>query len=165
MLKEYGHFLADDPDWASRAKRFSARVMDVSEFLATRTLPAMHPISAGSVRVTYQDACHLSHAQKITSQPRDLLRAIPGLELAEMPERSLCCGSAGVYNVTHPETARELGARKAESINATGAEVVVTANPGCYLQLRARLRATGSKTEVRHIMELLDEASAPVVAQ
>jgi len=165
MLKEYGHFLADDPDWASRARRFSARVVDVSEFLATRTLPTMHPISAGSVRVTYQDACHLSHAQKITSQPRDLLRAIPGLELAEMPERSLCCGSAGVYNVTHPETARELGSRKAESINATGAEVVVTANPGCYLQLRARLRATGSKTEVRHIMELLDEASAPVVAR
>ncbi len=165
MLKEYGHLLADDLDWASRAKRFSSRVMDASEFLATRTLPVMHPIGAGSVRVTYQDACHLSHAQKITSQPRELLRRVPGLELTEMAERSLCCGSAGVYNVTHPETARELGSRKAESIIATGAEVVVTANPGCYLQLRARLQATGSKTEVRHIMELLDEATAPVIAR
>ncbi len=156
-LKEYGHLLHDDPDWAARAAAFAAKVKDVSEWLAGIGLntAAMRPLD---LTVTYQEPCHLAHAQRIAAQPRALLRAIPGLRLVEMRESSLCCGSAGIYNVTQPEMAARLGARKLDNAEATGADVVVTANPGCHLQLSGGLRARGSRTAVRHIVELLDAA-------
>jgi glycolate oxidase iron-sulfur subunit len=111
--------------------------------------------------VVYQDACHLAHAQRVTAQPRALLKGIPGLELREMAEPGLCCGSAGVYNLTNPTQSRQLQARKVERVLATGARIVATANPGCLLQLRAGLEERGSRVEVRHVVELLDEATAP----
>jgi len=155
-LKEYGHLLKDDPDYVKRAAAFSDRVQDVTEFLAA------HPIAPPTRRVdrtvTYQDACHLAHAQLIVAQPRKLLNAIPGLKSIEMRESSLCCGSAGIYNILRPEMARELGDRKAENTIATGAEEVVTANPGCLLQLRQSLERNGSDMRVKHIADLLDEA-------
>ncbi len=156
-LKEYGHLLHDDPQWASRAGRFAARVKDVTEFLAAIDLNVadLRPLN---VTVTYQEPCHLAHAQRISAQPRMLLRAVPGLTLREMQESSLCCGSAGIYNVTRPEMAARLGERKLEHAAATGADIIVTANPGCHLQLESGLRRRGSATRVRHIVEVLDEA-------
>jgi glycolate oxidase iron-sulfur subunit len=156
-MKEYGHLLHDDPAWATRAEAFSAKVKDVSEFLAgielnTRDLKPLQ------VTVTYQEPCHLAHAQRISAQPRKLLGAIPGLKLMEMHESSLCCGSAGIYNVTEPEMAARLGNRKLDNAEATGAEIVVTANPGCHLQLAGGLRRRGSTMRVRHIVEVLDQA-------
>jgi glycolate oxidase iron-sulfur subunit len=156
-IKEYGHLLHDDPTWAERAAAFSAKVKDVSEFLAaielnTRDLKPLH------ATVTYQEPCHLAHAQRITAQPRKLLRAIPGLTLKEMHESSLCCGSAGIYNVTEPEMAERLGNRKLDNAEATGAEILVTANPGCHLQLAGGLRRRGSPMQVRHIVEVLDQS-------
>jgi glycolate oxidase iron-sulfur subunit len=160
MLKDYAHHFRDDPTWAAPARTFSARVQDVSEFLATRSLPMRHTLDAS---VVYQDACHLAHAQRIGAQPRALLRQIPGLKLQEMAEPGLCCGSAGVYNVTNPSESVRLRDRKVQHILATGAEVVATANPGCLFQLRSGLMQTdGVKAiEVKHVVELLDSASAP----
>jgi glycolate oxidase iron-sulfur subunit len=159
-LKEYGQLLAGDPEWAGRAEDFAGRVRDVTELLggleaAGELNTAFEPLP---LRVTYQEPCHLAHAQRITQQPRRLLSAIPGLELVEMEEPKLCCGSAGVYNLTRPEMAGRLGSRKLEHIVATGAEVVVTANPGCHLQLRAGLARAGSSTRVVHIVDVLDAA-------
>lgn len=155
-LKEYGHLLKDDSVYVERAGAFSRRVKDVTEFLAAQ------PLKTPSVRVdrtvTYQDACHLAHAQRITAQPRKLLDAIPGLKLIEMRESSLCCGSAGIYNILRPQMAKELGDRKAANTIATGADEVITANPGCYLQLRQSLQRQGSAMGVKHIADLLDEA-------
>jgi glycolate oxidase iron-sulfur subunit len=111
--------------------------------------------------VTYQEPCHLAHAQRIIQPPRLLLRAIPGLELREMPESSLCCGSAGVYNLTNPKESRQLQQRKLDHAATTKAEVIVTANPGCYIQLQSGLDERGDSTRVKHIVELLDEATAP----
>jgi glycolate oxidase iron-sulfur subunit len=108
--------------------------------------------------ITYQEPCHLAHAQRIAAQPRRLLRRVPGLDLREMAESSLCCGSAGIYNVTHPEQASRLLDRKLDNAAATGADVIATANPGCLLQLRAGLRARGSAVQVRHIVDIIDEA-------
>jgi glycolate dehydrogenase iron-sulfur subunit len=156
-LKEVGHLLQADPAWAERARAFAAKVRDVHELLAGLELDraGLGPLPA---RVTYQEPCHLAHAQRIGAQPRALLRAIPGLELREMREASLCCGSAGIYNVTQPEMAARLGARKVDNALATGAEVIATANPGCALQLAAELRRRGSWVGVRSVVELLDEA-------
>ena len=156
-LKEYGHLLADDPAWAERAKAFSAKVKDVSEFLGgielnTRDLKPLN------VTVTYQEPCHLAHAQRITTQPRKLLKSIPGLTLKEMHESSLCCGSAGIYNVTEPEMAAQLGNRKLDNAEATMAQIIVTANPGCHMQLSGGLRRRGSAVQVHHIVELLDQS-------
>ena len=155
-LKEYGYLLKDDPAYRERAKRFSARVRDVTEYLAER--PLVEPPHRLERTVTYQEPCHLAHAQRITSQPRALLKAIPGLKLVEMRESSLCCGSAGIYNLIRREMANELGDRKAAHITATPATEVVTANPGCQMQLRASLARQGSDVRVRHIVEVLDEA-------
>jgi glycolate oxidase iron-sulfur subunit len=156
-LKEYGHLLHEDAEWAERAAAFSAKIKDVSEFLASIELNTadMRPVN---LTVTYQEPCHLAHAQRISAQPRNLLRAVPGLKLAEMHESSLCCGSAGIYNVTQPEMAAQLGDRKLNNAEATGADVVVTANPGCHLQLAGGLERRGSRMRVRHIVEVLDEA-------
>jgi glycolate oxidase iron-sulfur subunit len=155
-LKEYAHLLHDDPAYAERAARFSAQVRDISEFLVQRTLPV--PAQPLNLKVTYQEACHLVHAQRVSSAPRALLRAIPGLELQEMQEPDVCCGSAGIYNVTQPEMSRRLQKRKIQHILATQADVVVTANPGCFLQLQSGLQQAGARMRVMHIIDVLDLA-------
>ena len=158
MLKDYAHHLRDDPAWADRARAVSARVVDVTELLATRELPMRHSLDRP---VTYQEPCHLVHAQRISRQPRALLKSIPGLELREMAESSLCCGSAGVYNVTNPRESRQLQERKLDNALKTGAEVIATANPGCLIQLESGLAERGRDVRVKHIVELLDDATAP----
>ena len=142
-MKDYGHLLADDPDWAERAKRFSASVRDVHEVLADLIddggpRAPRHPVRA---RVAYHDACHLGHAQGVRTQPRTVLRTIPELEVVDIPEAALCCGSAGIYNMVAPEPAAELGARKAAHIRSVRPDIVVTANPGCLLQIGKHLAA------------------------
>jgi glycolate oxidase iron-sulfur subunit len=156
-LKEYGHLLAGDPEYADRAARFSARVRDVTEVLTSLPTftPPTRPVQA---TVTYQEPCHLAHAQRISRQPRELLAAVPGLQVKEMRESSLCCGSAGIYNILRPQMANDLGDRKTANAAATGAEVLVTANPGCAMQMVASLRRNGVDMEVRHIVDVLDEA-------
>jgi glycolate oxidase iron-sulfur subunit len=150
-MKEYGHLLADDPEWAERAAAFSARVRDVHEVLAELEPRAQrHPFRA---RVAYHDACHLGHAQKVRDQPRAVLRSIPDLELVDLPEAALCCGSAGIYNLVMPEAAAELGARKAANVRSVEPDVVVTANPGCLLQIGKHLRAD---LPLLHPVQLLD---------
>lgn len=154
-LKEYGHLLKDDPVYAERASAFARRVKDFSEFVAAEPRETPGPVHR---RVTYQDACHLAHAQRITQQPRQLLKSVPGLELVEMRESSLCCGSAGVYNILRPQMARQLGQRKVTHILETGATEVITANPGCAIQIATLLRESGSDLKVTHIADFLDEA-------
>jgi glycolate oxidase iron-sulfur subunit len=154
-MKEYGHLLRDDPEWAARAAEFSAKCKDISEILCE--LPARSPRHALPMRVAYHDACHLRHAQAIHAEPRRLLATIPGLEVAEIEESTLCCGSAGVYNLLHPEPANQLGDRKVENLLATKAEAVISANPGCLLQLMSGLRRRGlNAMPAYHMVELLD---------
>lgn len=160
QMKEYDHLLHDDPVYAARARAFSARVKDISEFLVGIELN--REMGCLPLTVTYQEPCHLAHAQRISTPPRDLLTAIPGLRLVEMNEPQLCCGSAGIYNITQPEMSDRLGRRKARNAAATGAAVVVSANPGCMIQLQANLRAAGSTAKVRHLVELLDLAYGAV---
>jgi glycolate oxidase iron-sulfur subunit len=155
-LKEYGHLLKDDPEYAVRAKEFSNRVKDVNEFLGSQ--PIVEPSVSVNRSVTYQEPCHLAHAQRVSLPPRALLQSIPGLELVEMRESSLCCGSAGIYNILRKDFADQLGDRKARNTAATGAAAVVTANPGCYLQLRSTLKRNGADMGVQYIVEILDEA-------
>ena len=154
-MKEYGHLLRDDPAWAARAAAFSAKCKDISEVLCElEPRSPRHPLK---VRVAYHDACHLQHAQGVHEQPRRLLGGIPGLEVAEIPEGSLCCGSAGVYNLLQSDTANQLGDRKVENLLTTGAEAVLSANPGCLLQLMNGLRRRGLKAmPAFHMVELLD---------
>ena len=140
-MKEYERLFADSPDWARRAAALSAKVRDLAEFLdALGPVAPRHPVPA---RAAYHDACHLGHAQRITAAPRALLRAIPELELVELRDAGLCCGSAGVYNLLQPEAARELGAWKADSVVASGASLLISANPGCTLQISSALAARG----------------------
>lgn len=154
-LKGYGHLFQDDPELAERAAAFSAKVRDVTEELAALPSP---PVGELPLTVTLQEPCHLAHAQRITAQPRRLLRAIPGLRLHEMAESAMCCGSAGIYNITHREKADTLLNRKLDNAAATGAEVIATANPGCLLQLQAGARARELPMRVLHIVDLLDAA-------
>ncbi len=155
-LKEYGWLLKDDRDWAERGEAFARRVKDASEYLVGVGLAAR----PGELRATvaYDDPCHLIHGQKISAQPRALLAAIPGLTVVPLAEADWCCGSAGTYNVTQPDLARQLGHRKAERIRASGAEMIVTANPGCQMQIEAALRRERSDIPVVHLMDLLDRA-------
>ncbi|GAC1651889.1 MAG: heterodisulfide reductase-related iron-sulfur binding cluster [Vulcanimicrobiaceae bacterium] len=155
-LKEYGEMFAHDPSWAARAANFSTKVRDISELLDELSIPT--PDRRLERNVTYQEPCHLAHAQRIAAAPRRLLGLIPGLNLIEMRESSVCCGSAGIYNVTQPEMAARLQRRKIENTMATNADVVVTANPGCALQLQAGLRSSHSAIKVKHVVEILDEA-------
>lgn len=162
MLKEYGELLADDPAYAARARAFSAKVRDITEFLAM--LPLTPPRGKLHMRVTYHDACHLAHGQGVRDAPRRLLQQIPGLELVELAESDTCCGSAGSYNITEPEMARRLGDRKAANICATGSTCIAAANPGCVMQIQASLQRAGVAATVLHPVELLDrayEAEAP----
>ncbi|HLJ46954.1 MAG TPA: heterodisulfide reductase-related iron-sulfur binding cluster [Bryobacteraceae bacterium] len=155
-LKEYGELLADDPDYAAKARQFSSRVKDITEFLASIDL--VRPTKELAVTVTYQDSCHLAHGQKIRSAPRTLLRAIPGLTFREMPLSDHCCGSAGIYNVLHTDMSMALLSKKMENVEQTNAQVITTANPGCMLQLEAGVRRFGSAQRVAHVVELLDDA-------
>ena len=155
-MKEYGHLLRDDPEYSGKAARFSALVRDAGEFIAGLGLPAPHRPLA--MTVTYQDPCHLAHGQRIRTQPRDLLRAIPELKLVEMEGADRCCGSAGIYNVTHPEMSQHLLEEKMRAAAATGAEAVVAPNPGCMLQWRFGVRRFGPELKVYHLIDLLDRA-------
>lgn len=153
-VREYGHQLRDDPAYAERAKRFSAKCRDVAEFLAELGPQApRHPVK---LRVAYHDSCHLQHAQKVRTQPRALLAAIPGAQILDIPEAALCCGSAGIYNMVQPETAQTLADRKADWIAPLQADVVATGNPGCLLQLQSALQRKGEKTRVLHTIQVLD---------
>jgi glycolate oxidase iron-sulfur subunit len=157
-MKAYGALLADDVAWAERARRFAASVRDLAEFLAREPLRGpLHPVP---MTVTYHDPCHVVHGQKIRTQPRQLLAQIPGLEIVDLVESDWCCGSAGIYNLTQPEMAGRLLHRKVNHIRATGAAAVVTANPGCILQIQSGLRAHGSDIPVLHLVELLDRSYA-----
>lgn len=153
-MKEYAELLRDDPAYAERAGRFAASVRDVSEILTELGPVAVrHPLP---VTVAYHDACHLGHAQGVRSQPRELLRAIPDLALREVADPEICCGSAGIYNLLNPEPARELGDRKARNVLATGAELLVTANPGCLLQVASAMERIGGRVSLAHTVEVLD---------
>ncbi|MHB2022467.1 MAG: (Fe-S)-binding protein [Mycobacteriales bacterium] len=154
VLKDYGHLLRDDPAYAERARELAVKVRDLTEVLSE--LPPVAPRHPLPLRVAYHDACHLAHAQGIRAQPRALLSAIPGLELLEIPEAELCCGSAGVYNLLAPAAAEELGQRKAASVAATGAELLVTANPGCAMQISRWLAEFGAAPPTAHVAEVLD---------
>ncbi len=156
-LKEYGELLAADERWAARARLFSERVRDVSEVLDAMDLGT--PARAIEATATYQEPCHLVHAQRISKAPRRLLARIPGLRLVELEESAVCCGSAGIYNLEQPEMAARLQRRKVEAIERSGASIVVTANPGCALQITSGLGGK-SRAVVRHLVELLDEAYA-----
>jgi glycolate oxidase iron-sulfur subunit len=153
-MKEYAELLADDPAYAERARDFAGKVRDVTELL-TELGPAAdrHPLP---VTIAYHDACHLANAQGVRIQPRQLLTGVPGLELKEIAEAELCCGSAGVYNLLNPRPAAELGDRKAGNVLATGAELLVTANPGCLMQVAAGLRRRGASIALAHTVEVLD---------
>ena len=154
-MKEYGDLLADDPAWAARARAFGAKVRDVSEALADLGAPRAprHPIPA---RVVYHDACHLAHGQGVRAQPRDLLRAIPGIELLTPLESEICCGSAGIYNLVEPGPAAQLGARKAQHLAALSPDLIVTGNPGCTLQIAAAARGFGYNWPIFHPIQLVD---------
>jgi glycolate oxidase iron-sulfur subunit len=153
-LKEYGHLLRDDPQYAERARAFSARCKDISELLAqTEPRAARNTLK---LRAVYQDACHLQHAQGVRSEPRQVLATIPGLELVEIDESGLCCGSAGIYNLVEPKTARELGDRKVANILAASPEAVISSNPGCLLQISAGLARAGRDVAASHLVEILD---------
>ncbi len=155
-MKSYATLLADDPEWRDRARRFASRVRDISEFLAT--VPLRGPLHEVCRTVTYHDPCHVVHGQRISKEPRALLAQVPGLKVVELREADWCCGSAGTYNLTQPEMARRLQERKVAHIEETGAEAVVTSNPGCIIQIAQGLRARGDRVEVLHIVELLDQA-------
>ena len=168
-MKEYERLLASVPEpdpglalagqeesaaWVTRADALSARVRDLAEFLAELgPVAPRHPLP---VTAAYHDACHLAHAQRITRQPRELLRAIPELNLVELPDAGTCCGSAGIYNLLQPEAARELGQLKADSVQATGARLVISANPGCTLQIASELARRGEPIATAHTAEILD---------
>ncbi len=153
-VKEYGHLLRDDPNYADRAKAFAAKCKDITEVLSD--LPSRAARNPLRLRVAFHDSCHLQHAQGVRSQPRQLLGNIPGLELTEIPEAAICCGSAGIYNLVQPDAANALGDRKAQLIAPLNPEVVATGNPGCLLQLQSSLSRQGHPTPVVHTIQLVD---------
>jgi glycolate oxidase iron-sulfur subunit len=155
-LKEYGYLLGADYDYGEPAQRFSEKVQDVTEFLASVELNDQ----MGSLEavVTYQDSCHLAHGQRIKDAPRKLLQSIPGLEYRELPQADICCGSAGIYNVLENAMAMQILRHKMELVKGTEADIVATANPGCMLQLQAGVRMYGKKQRVMHVVQVLDEA-------
>lgn len=163
-LKEYDHILRDDPAYREKAAAFSRKVRDVQEFLAEVGLTApLSPLQEEPLTVVYQDACHLLHGQKISVQPRQLLRQIPGVQLREPIDAALCCGSAGVYNMLQPEIAQELGQQKAQNLLNTGAAVIASSNPGCSLQIQKHLGEAGKTVPVIHPIRLLDYATRGVL--
>jgi glycolate oxidase iron-sulfur subunit len=157
-LKDLGHLFADDPEFGPRARAFAAKVQDATELLAA--LPPRAPRAPLEARVAYHSPCHMGHAQKLVDQPRRLLGTIPGLQLVEIPDGEQCCGSAGVYNLVQPDSAAEIGRRKAANVLATRATLLASANPGCTLQIRKYLAERGEQIETAHPLELLDRAIA-----
>jgi glycolate oxidase iron-sulfur subunit len=157
-LREYANLFPLDASDLERAEKFSEKVKDITEFLADLGLVA--PLRPLPLRVTYQDSCHLVHGQKIREAPRKLIRAIPSVEFVEMALSDLCCGSAGVYNVTEPKAALDLLADKMNHAKQTKTQIILTANPGCILQLRAGAALHNTGQEVLHVVELLDRALA-----
>jgi glycolate oxidase iron-sulfur subunit len=157
-LKSYGILLAGDARYAERARAWSAKVRDIHEWLCLINFRKPQIRGERKLSVTYHEACHLCHGQKITRQPREILHAIPGLELKELTESTWCCGSAGIYNITQPEMAAKLQERKLRHIAETGATIVATANPGCILQLESGARRFSMQLSVRHPISLLAEA-------
>ncbi|MEO8029078.1 MAG: (Fe-S)-binding protein [Bryobacteraceae bacterium] len=157
-LKEYDELLEHDPNYSAKAVEFKARMKDVNEFLASVELN--REMGQLAWTVTYQDSCHLAHGQKVRSAPRELLRAVPGLTLTEMTGSDQCCGSAGIYNVVHTDMAMSLLEKKMVNVARTRANAIVTANPGCMLQLRAGAERFGSGQSVYHVIEVLDAAYA-----
>jgi glycolate oxidase iron-sulfur subunit len=155
-MKEYHELLADDPGYAEPARRFAEATKDITEFLVA--LPFDPPTAPVNRKVTYQDPCHLVHAQRISSQPRAILDAIPGLELAEMEQSTMCCGGAGIYSSVQPELSAKILDAKMGNIAATGASQVVTANPGCMAQIEQGLLRIGAPSKVIHVVDILDEA-------
>jgi len=153
-VKEYGHLLRDEPEYAERARAFAAKCKDVTEVLAEMEPRAKR--SGLKLRVAFHDSCHLQHAQGVRSQPRSLLSKIPWLELVEIPEAAICCGSAGIFNLVQPDAANALGDRKAGLIEPLKADVVATGNPGCILQMQASLARRGHKIPVVHTIQLVD---------
>jgi glycolate oxidase iron-sulfur subunit len=156
FLEEYGTLLEDDAEWSARAAELSSRVVDVTEHLVKEGL--RRPVRPFGIRVTYDDPCHLIHGQRVARAPRLVLAAIPDLEVVPLADSTRCCGSAGIYNLTHPDAADRLGRSKVERIVETGAELVVTGNPGCMVQISAGLRAIGSPIRVIHPVSLLRAA-------
>jgi glycolate oxidase iron-sulfur subunit len=153
-MKDYPRVLADEPGWSDRARAFAAKCRDVSELLAELgPVAPRHPLPAIAA---YHDACHLAHAQGVRAQPRELLRGIPQLQLLEIAEPDICCGSAGIYNLLRPDAAQELGDRKAANIVATGAQLLITANPGCLMQVRSALDRRQASIRLNHVVEVLD---------
>jgi glycolate oxidase iron-sulfur subunit len=163
VMKEYGELFADEPEYLPEVERFTAKVMDFSELL-TR-LPAWQSgevrlrLLGGPLAVAYQDACHLRHAQRVITEPRRLLEAVDGVELVELSMPDQCCGSAGVYNLQHPDLSGRILEVKIDDIRSSGARMVVSANPGCILQIRAGLEKAGLDVPVLHMATLLDMAS------
>lgn len=156
-LKEYGHILEDDPEYKEKAEAFVKKVKDIQEFLAAVGLTAkLSPLQDEPLDLVYQDACHLLHGQQISLQPRQLLKAIPGVKLHEPIDAALCCGSAGVYNMLQPQVAEELGDKKANNLLNTGAKMIVSSNPGCSLQIKKHLQQKGKEMPLFHPMQLLD---------
>jgi glycolate oxidase iron-sulfur subunit len=153
-VKEYGHLLRDDPAYSERAKRFSAKCRDISEILME--LPPRAERKPLPARVAFHDSCHLQNAQGVRLQPRSLLMQIPGVQLLEIPESQICCGSAGIYNLVQPDAAAELGDRKARFIPPLQPDLVATGNPGCLLQLQSSLGKANYRVPVVHTIELLD---------
>jgi glycolate oxidase iron-sulfur subunit len=156
FLKEYGRLFSDDKVFADRAEALSKKIKDITEFLAGMRMP--EPKQSISTRVTYHEACHLVHTQKISQQPRNLLQSIPNIEFIELPEATWCCGSAGIYNVVRFDDSMKLLQRKINNLAVTGADVVVTANPGCHLQLQCGIKNFKLKMEVMHPVTLLNRA-------
>jgi glycolate oxidase iron-sulfur subunit len=155
-MKDYAHLLRDDPQWAERAERFTAKVRDITELLAEAGSRAeRHAVPA---KVAYHDACHLAHAQAVRAQPRELLGEIPELEVVEPVEWEICCGSAGIYNLLNPEPATELGRRKVNNLLATGAETIAAGNPGCAIQIAAVSEEMGRPLRVVHPIELIEKS-------
>jgi glycolate oxidase iron-sulfur subunit len=155
-MKRYGHLLRNDPAYAAKAKAFGARCKDISEVLAE--LEPRAPRGAVQLKAAYHDACHLQHAQGVRAQPRLLLQSIPGVEVREIPESEICCGSAGIYNLLEPEAATQLRDRKVRNILRTDADVIVSGNPGCLLQIATGLEAAGRPMRIMHLVEVLDQS-------
>jgi len=153
-IKEYGYLLRNDPQYAERAKVFAAKCKDIAEVLAEiEPRAGRHPLP---LRVAYHDSCHLQHAQGVSTQPRQALKTIPKLEILEIPEAALCCGSAGIYNLVQPDTAAQLGDMKVKNCLSTSPDVIASANPGCLMQISSGLKRAGKRVRVLHMIELID---------
>ena len=156
VMKEYWELLRSDPDYAERAEAFSKKVRDVSQVLAE--VPFAGRLKELNLTVTYHDACHLAHGQRVRQEPRKILKAIPGLQLIELKESDFCCGSAGVYNILQPALAEDILDKKIKNIENTDAECVVAGNPGCLLQIQKGFREKNQKLSIAHPIEILDKA-------